>query len=87
MARDLKISSVAVGHWLRDKSQNGRTIPAKQCVRIEQIVGGIVTRRDLREDWAEIWPELADPKPNPPPAPVPPAQAAINCVVGEVAHG
>ena len=44
--------------------------------------------QDLRpEDWAEIWPELADPKPNPPPAPVPPAQAAINSVVVEVAHG
>ena len=36
---------------------------------------------------ALVAPELADPKPNPPPAPVPPAQAAINSVVGEVAHG
>lgn len=36
----------------------GRGIPIERCVAIEQACGGVITRRDLRADWAEIWPEL-----------------------------
>ncbi len=30
------------------------------CVRIEKESKRVVTRKDLRSDWAEIWPELKD---------------------------
>ena len=63
-----------------------KAIPLEHATAIEQFTHAAVPRAAIRpDDWAAIWPELADPKPNPPPAPVPPAQAAINCVVGEVA--
>lgn len=59
LARELGISSVAVGQWGRDGATY-RGVPPKQCVRIEQLTGARVTRRDLRpDDWQEIWPELA----------------------------
>jgi hypothetical protein len=30
------------------------------CVRIEEESGGVVSRKDLRSDWAENWPELRE---------------------------
>lgn len=30
----------------------------KLCVLIERHTNGLVTRQELRSDWAEIWPEL-----------------------------
>lgn len=38
----------------------GRGIPIERCVAIEQATGGVVTRRDLRDDWQSIWPELKE---------------------------
>ena len=77
--------STTVG-YLRKAASVGQPLREKLCAALERESHGYVKRIALRpDDWAEIWPELADSKPNPPPAPVPPAQAAINCVVGEVA--
>ena len=82
LARHLGVSPPTVSQWL----DGIRPVPVVRCMAIELFFGGLVTRRDLRpDDWHLIWPELADPQPKPPPAPVPPAQAAINCVVGELA--
>ena len=60
LARALGVSPVAVGQWLRPDVSTGRGVPPKQCVRIERLTAGQVTRRDLRpNDYFEIWPELA----------------------------
>ena len=32
------------------------------CVRIERESNYVVTRQDLRDDWAEVWPELVPAK-------------------------
>lgn len=59
LARALGISSAAVGQWGREGAAS-RGVPPRQCVRIEQLTVGAVTRRELRpDDWREIWPELA----------------------------
>ena len=62
LARQLQVTPVTVNQWLRPAgAKNARPIPPKQCVRIEQVTGGAVTRKDLRpDDYREIWPELAD---------------------------
>lgn len=60
LAKALEVAAVTVSQWMRPGATNGRPVPPKQCVRIEQLTGGRVTRRDLRpDDWREIWPELA----------------------------
>lgn len=88
LARALEISSAAIGQWGRQGQDGGRGVPPRQCVRIERLTSGAVTRRDLRpDDWQDIWPELANPQENTPPAPAVRAQAAINSDVCEVAHG
>ncbi len=52
---------MAVSQWLRPGTSTGRPVPPKQCVRIEQLTRGQVTRQALRPaDWKEIWPELAN---------------------------
>lgn len=87
----LGVSSAAVGQWLRKRADGGRDVAAKQCVRIEGITGGAVTRRDLRpDDWQDIWPELAGSQPITPTAQAIQALAAINSEAlhtgQEVAH-
>lgn len=59
LAAELQISKVAVGQWLLDTdNENHRDVPPRQCVRIEQITGGKVCRRDLRpHDWRDWWPD------------------------------
>lgn len=59
LAAELQISKVAVGQWLLDTdNENHRDVPPRQCVRIEQITGGQVGRRELRpHDWREWWPD------------------------------
>ena len=38
-----------------------RTEPTvKMCVQIEELTGGKVTRKQLRQDWQELWPELGE---------------------------
>lgn len=59
LARALGVTPVTVGQWLKPEERTGRAVPPKQCVRIEQITNGQVSRRALRPgDWREIWPEL-----------------------------
>jgi len=87
LARALGVTPVTVGQWLKPDLSTGRGVPPKQCVRIEQLTAGQVSRRDLRpDDWQDIWPELAetaqpiDIQPNQATALIPPAQVAINTV-------
>lgn len=62
LSKALAVTPVTVSQWVRPQGANGRPVPPKQCVRIEQLTKGQVTRRDLRpDDWSEIWPELAEP--------------------------
>lgn len=40
-----------------------RPVSAEQCVVIERVTGGEVTRQELRPtDWHLIWPELVNSK-------------------------
>lgn len=79
LARQLQVTPVTVNQWLRPAgAKNARPIPPKQCVRIEQVTGGAVTRKDLRpDDFAEIWPEADRPdwQPATPQPTTEPAQA------------
>lgn len=82
LARALEVTPVTVGQWLKPDARTGRHVPPKQCVRIEQLTGGAVPRRDLRpHDFHEIWPELAaNDDPNPRPALANAAQGAADSV-------
>lgn len=76
LAKALSIAPTAVSQWRKAEEEGGRPVPPKQCVRIERITDGRVSRRDLRpDDWRDIWPELAEQVP-----------AAIEFNGGEVAH-
>lgn len=55
LAKLLNVSTAAVNQWLYRR----RPVPVAQCVRVEQITSGVVTRKMLRpNDWQKIWPEL-----------------------------
>ncbi|RYE43831.1 MAG: helix-turn-helix domain-containing protein [Hyphomicrobiales bacterium] len=72
LADELGFAAPTVSQWISKR----RPVPPKQCVRIERITEGRVSRRDLRpDDWRDIWPELAEQVP-----------AAIEFNAGEVAH-
>ena len=72
LALALGVSATAIGNW------KTRGIPIEHCAAIEQAVGEVVTRRDLRpDDWQKIWPELTAAKSNQ-------AQAATNDVAAGV---
>lgn len=68
LSKALGVTPVTVNQWVRPVgAQNHRPIPPKQCVRIEQLTGGVVSRRDLRpDDWSAIWPELIATQPQQP---------------------
>ncbi len=55
LARLIGVTPGLVHQWLTGQ----RPVSPKQCVVIEQVTHGTVTRRDLRQDHALIWPELA----------------------------
>ncbi|MCM1128981.1 MAG: helix-turn-helix domain-containing protein [Oxalobacter formigenes] len=55
MASALGVTPVTVCLWGK-----GKKVPPKRAVQIEQVTGGRVTRKELRDDWYLIWPELAD---------------------------
>jgi DNA-binding transcriptional regulator YdaS (Cro superfamily) len=55
LAALLGVSAQAITNW----KERG-VVPIERCLAIERATGGIVTRRDLRNDWRAIWPELAD---------------------------
>ena len=59
LADALGITPVAVGQWLQEGcNKNARRVPPKQCVRIERLTNGVVSRRDLRpDDWQDFWPD------------------------------
>lgn len=61
LAKALGVTPVTVNQWVRPNGANSsRPVPPKQCVRIEALTNGQVSRRDLRpDDWQDIWPELA----------------------------
>lgn len=57
LAKLLMVTPGTVNHWLWRR----RPVPVTQCVRIEQLTGGAVTRQMLRpDDWAQIWPDLIE---------------------------
>jgi len=55
-ANSLHVSQGLIYQW----EKQIRPISPKKCVEIERVTGGLVTRKDLRDDWEELWPELAD---------------------------
>lgn len=68
LAVALGVAPVNVSKWVNPAPEKRRPVPPKQCVRIEALTGGQVTRCDLRpSDWREIWPELAKGGANPTP--------------------
>ena len=55
LAASIGVTKGAVSQWKFE----GRQVPVEHCALIEQLTGGVVTRRDLRpEDWQRYWPEL-----------------------------
>lgn len=47
--------------YMRKARSAGQKFRSDLCVRIENQSNKVVTRQDLRSDWAEIWPELVEP--------------------------
>lgn len=87
LAKALAVTPMAVGQWA-SPGVHSRRVPPKQCVRIEALTEGRVTRRQLRpDDWADFWPELANSKHNSDATPAHQARVAINSEVKEGAHG
>ena len=85
LARRLGITPVAVWQWA-STGAHARAIPPRQCIRIEALTGGRVTRRHLRpEDWMDFWPEFGETGDIGSTAPAKQAQAAIKTVAQEVA--
>ena len=57
LARELNITPVLISQW----KSGSRLVPIKQCVAIERITNGQVTRKQLRpDDYWDIWPEIID---------------------------
>jgi len=36
-----------------------RQWPVPASVKFEKFSGGLVSRKELRDDWADIWPDLS----------------------------
>jgi DNA-binding transcriptional regulator YdaS (Cro superfamily) len=54
LAKRLNVAPSLVSQW-----KNGtRPIPVERMTDIEKATGGLVTRKDMNEEWARIWPEL-----------------------------
>jgi len=57
LASALCVTTPTVNQWV----SGHRPVPIIQCVAIERVTGGAVTRRELRPgDWQKIWPELKE---------------------------
>lgn len=56
LARRLKISP----SFLSQLASGDSAISPARCVEIERETNGVVSRKDLRDDWIAIWPELDD---------------------------
>lgn len=55
LSRQIGVTQPVLWQWMTGY----RKVPIVRAIQIEQITEGMVTRRDLREDWRDIWPELA----------------------------
>ena len=56
LARKLDVAPSLVSQW-----KNGtRPIPTERMTDIEIATDGLVSRKDLCENWIRIWPELAE---------------------------
>lgn len=87
LATALGVAPVNVSQWLSSARVKGRPVPPKQCVRIEWLTKGAVSRRELRpDDWRDIWPELECAAPIAIAAPAQHAQAAVNAECAEVGN-
>jgi len=54
LAKRLNVAPSLVSQW-----KNGtRPIPVERMPDIERVTNGLVTRKDLCQDWETIWPEL-----------------------------
>lgn len=54
-AKELGISPQLAHSWAIKR----QAVPIIRCVEIEELTGGMVTRKQLRpDDWHLIWPEL-----------------------------
>ena len=53
-AKALGVKSPTVCQWRAGK----RPVPPRRCVELERLTGGVISRKELRSDWASIWPEL-----------------------------
>jgi DNA-binding transcriptional regulator YdaS (Cro superfamily) len=57
LARRLDVPAMTVSQWATGK----RPVPIIRCVEIEELTGGVVTRKQLRpDDWWQIWPDLRE---------------------------
>lgn len=43
--------------YLSQLASGKAPISAARCVAIEQATDGVVSRKELRDDWQSIWPE------------------------------
>ncbi|WP_185634063.1 transcriptional regulator [Burkholderia stagnalis] len=54
-------SNAQIRQWRHKYS--GRVPNPENCVGLERVTNGVISRRELREnDWHLIWPELAQQK-------------------------
>lgn len=51
-AEKLGVTQGLISQWIL----NNKAVPPTQCIKIERITSGLVTRQELRDDWQEIWP-------------------------------
>ena len=51
-AKSIDVSAGMLSQWL----SSHRPIAPAQCIAIERITNGQVTRQELRDDWQDIWP-------------------------------
>jgi DNA-binding transcriptional regulator YdaS (Cro superfamily) len=55
LAKVININPTAIANWAAKR----QPVPIIRCVQIEEVTGGMVTRKQLRpNDWHLIWPEL-----------------------------
>ena len=52
LADKLGVTQGLISQWMLGTTP----IPPAQCIKIERVTNGLVTRQELREDWHDIWP-------------------------------
>lgn len=51
-AKQLGVTQGLISQWVVGR----RPIAPAQCISIERLTKGQVTRQELRDDWQDIWP-------------------------------